>query len=183
MTLSSALCRPTSSRRQRRLPSLSKRPDEWSPPVRSKMTWFFLRVSGRARSVLRSMTHLLSISGYACLIESIDVLPQTPQLEEMAPKRLDWISSRGIESLKRIRIVFSGLVESLQRLISLKSLLERAMPSVTMNPAASSSSCPGVRMVTTKGSLPIRISRGSSIATSSLIVLALPSAWRRTTAL
>ena len=44
------------------------------------------------------MTHLLSISGYACLIESIDVLPQTPQLEEMAPKRLDWISSRGIEA-------------------------------------------------------------------------------------
>ena len=37
-------------------------------------------------------------------------------------------------------------------------------PSVTQNPSASSSSCPGVRMVTATGSPPTRISSGSSTA-------------------
>src|SRR6187551_1608743 len=41
------------------------------------------------------------------------------------------------------------------------------MPSVTQNPSASSSSWPGVRIVTATGSPPIRISRGSSTATTS----------------
>ena len=41
---------------------------------------------------------------------------------------------------------------------------------MTQNPSASSSSCPGVRIVTATGSPPIRISSGSSTATTSVSV-------------
>ena len=41
-------------------------------------------------------------------------------------------------------------------------------PSVRQKPSASSSSCPGVRIVTATGSPPIRISSGSSTATTSV---------------
>src|SRR5688572_20963600 len=44
------------------------------------------------------------------------------------------------------------------------------MPSERRNPSASSSSCPGVRIVTATGSPPIRISSGSSTATTSVSV-------------
>src|SRR3954447_10739954 len=52
------------------------------------------------------------------------------------------------------------------------------MPSDTQNPSASSSSWPGVRIVTATGAPPMRISSGSSTATASRSVA---PAGRRTT--
>ena len=94
--------------------------------------------------------------------------PHKPQLVEMVPKRcaVAGLNFTFGESVT-LRMLPSD-AGSWQGAISLRSVRARTMPSERRKPAASSSSLPGVRMVTAIGSWAIRISNGSSIVTSSV---------------
>ena len=86
--------------------------------------------------------------------------PQTPHDDEV--KKLRW-SRAGSKPGASTSTVFAA-----------RSSGSRAdagrSPSERQKPSASSSSCPGVRIVTATGRPPIRISSGSSTATRSLSV-------------
>ena len=84
ITLSRALWRPTSSRRQINFPSRSNKPDECRPPVRSKTTCFSRSRSGSSKSNRLFTFNLLSIAENEHPIASIEVFPQMPQLEDTA---------------------------------------------------------------------------------------------------
>ena len=85
ISLSRALCRPTSSRRHSRLPSASNRAAACRPPVRSKTA-----CAARSASGSRWMTAASTTGRPAgrrlrqqTRTASSDVLPHTPQLDEV----------------------------------------------------------------------------------------------------
>ncbi len=99
----------------------------------------------------------------------IVAFPQIPQLDELKTCRLNFVASKrggiGQSDLNDIVRSVSSVVR--QEVISKISDRFRTMPSVRANPAASSRSCPGVRMTTAMLRPSTRISSGSSTATSS----------------
>jgi len=115
-----------------------------------------------------------SIAGKLCRIASILVLPQSPQLLEIVPKR--WAEfSFNCTPLARSTITLLSPSREI-RAIALRSC---TIASETRKPAASSSSCPGVRIVVARVLPPIRISSGSSIVRSSRKYSSEPSCLRR----
>src|SRR6266496_157679 len=101
-------------------------------------------------------------SGKFCRMASMLDLPQIPQLLEIVPKRCTEFSFTFTPAARSTITTLSRVSE-----IPAISRGSRTIASETRNPAASSSSCPGVRMVVAKVFRPIRISSGSSIVRSS----------------
>ena len=103
-------------------------------------------------------------------IESMLVLPHTPQLELMTKLRLRRARSpsAGTFSTMSMALGSGAPLRPRTRRISPSSLASFIKPSANRNPAASSSSWPGVRMVSVKRRPASRISSGSSTASCSI---------------
>ena len=170
MTLSTALCRPTSSRTTTRVPSASNSPAACSPPVLPKPGCCSASRSGSESTVSRSS--VTGGAGAAAASTSWTVsVPHTPQAE---------LTSRavGIASGGAARSTVTTLNSSSAVRVSSVQYFTPAMSdgvvtrSCTSHPAASSKSWPGVRIVTATRSAgewgaATRISSGSSVATRS----------------
>ncbi len=175
ITLSTALWRPISSRAIFNSPFTSKMPAAWIPPVRAKSlcaSRSFLGSESNVSMWIRAFTDL--IAEKFCRMASMLVLPQIPQLLEIVPKRCTEFSFTFTPGARLTITTLSRVSE-----IPAISRDSRTIASETRNPAASSSSCPGVRMVVAKVFRPIRISSGSSIVRSSCEYSSDPSFFRR----
>src|SRR5713101_510875 len=162
-TLSTALWRPTSSRSAAISPRVSNSPAACKPPVRPKIACASRRLSGRRHSTCGSSRRFgLGGSMPRTRTCSMVALPQMPQLD--AAKKFRCVCSRlsaaspsssTWTTLPRSRSPSPALCSS-ERICS----RSRISPSVKRNPAASSRSWPGVRMVTVSGTC----QRGSAAA-------------------
>jgi hypothetical protein len=177
-TLSTALCRPTSSRTTTGVPSTSKSPAACRPPVLPKPGWCSRSRSGRSSTVVRSRETGEDWPAAAMMFWTESV-PHTPQAE--LTSRAVGSASGGVARSTVTTLNSSSSVS----VVSVQYRTARippgvVKPSCTSQPAASSKSCPGVRMVTATrwagrpGAL-TRISRGSSVATRSSWSRRLPS--------
>ena len=171
-SLSSALCRPTSSRIAISSPFGAKRPAACSPPVSSNAFWAARSRSGSARITARATTGPSGRGSDRRATSSIDALPQIPH-DAVATKcrSATFESSNGRES--RTTIVSSGWLSDPGSPPAVEMTSGPSMsPSVRRKPTASSSSKPGVRIVTATatGSCcgpAARISSGASPTTRS----------------
>ena len=171
-TLSSALCRPTSSRRTSSSPVGLKSAAACSPPVSSNARWAARRRSGRARTIERATTGPSGIGSERIATSSREALPQIPH-DAVATKcrsaTLDASNAR-----ERWTVTWSSgwFIDSGSPVVVRITSGPSIRPSVRRKPIASSSSKPGVRIVTATatGSWPgpaARISSGSSPTTRS----------------
>ena len=78
ITLSIALCRPTSSRAQTSAPAGVKSPVAWSPPVEANAAWASRSLPGRVATTALPIVSVLSTGGASTAIASSAPLPQTP---------------------------------------------------------------------------------------------------------
>jgi hypothetical protein len=83
ITLSTALCRPTSSRSTSRSPAAENRPAACRPPVRSKVRWAARSRSGRSASVRAGTVSSSAETSNRDRVRTASMLafPQTPQEE------------------------------------------------------------------------------------------------------
>ena len=171
-SLSSALCRPTSSRSARSSPFGVNSPDAWRPPVSSNAFWAARSRSGRASSTRRSTIGPSGMGSERTATSSSEALPQIPQ-DAVATKCRSGTTLASNGRARRTVIRSSGWFISLGSPVSNRRISGPSIrPSVFRKPAASSSSKPGVRIViaTATGSWPgpaARISSGSSPTTRS----------------
>jgi hypothetical protein len=100
--------------------------------------------------------------GNDCRTASIVALLQTPQLDELKTLR---VSFAGLNAVGSFSVTFTTCPSSAPHcVISKMSAVDRTKFSVRRNPAASSRSCPGVRITTATLWPSTRISSGSSAA-------------------
>ena len=167
-TLSSALCRPTSSRTHNGSPTAEKSPVACRPPVTANAACASRSRSGSDPTSDIGSRSCDSTRGASTSTASSAPLPQTPHDDEVKKLRC---SSSGSNPGASTSTVFAAR--------SSGSRASRGCsPSERQKPSASSSSCPGVRIVTATGRPAIRISSGSSTATRSGSVV--PAGSRRT---
>ena len=165
-TLSTALCRPTSSRTASSPPPASNSPAACRPPVRSNARCAARRAPGRPRIVARSTVGPASTGPQRTATWSSVALPQTPQLDVAKKFRRNDEPSNGRESAT------CATPPRARQSASTTASSGPISPSVRRKPTASSRSAPGVRIVTATlvGPWPgpeARISNGSSTATQS----------------
>ena len=98
------------------------------------------------------MVGAVSIGGNCSITASIVALPQIPQLDELKTWRLNFAGSKRMGSVRAMLTTLSaGRSVVRQEVISKISFDSRTIPSVRAKPAASSLSCPGVRITTATG--------------------------------
>jgi hypothetical protein len=178
--LSTALCRPTSSRMASSRPSAVNSPAACSPPVDSNTRCAARSSSGspastsgvtRAWSAARSKREATASS-------SMLALPHTPHaLVVMKLRRSPAATARPGRSVTSAMLPIPSWPAWPQRwpsqiMIPAMSSGSATTPSLTRNPAARSMSSPGVRMVSASASPPTRMPSGSSAASRSARVAA-----------
>ena len=148
MSLSRALWRPTSSRRAMSSPAGVNRPAACSPPVSSNARCAARNRSGSARTMVRGTTGPGGSGSTRNATSSIDALPQIPHdAVAMKWRSATFESSNG--RVSRTRIVSSGWLSAAGSPELVEAISDPSMrPSVRRKPTASSSSWPGVRIVT-----------------------------------
>ncbi len=188
ISLSTALCRPMSSRTSSSSPSGENNAAACRPPVRSNT-----RCSARSRSgstVSRSgptRTGGESAIGHRAVVRTASrpALPHSPHDDVVYTLRSSVMSGTGTPGVSRTSTtLYVGepppSVAPAQYTMFATSSARPTTPSLTRNPAASAKSSPGVRMVTASG-LPLsRISSGSSATRVSVRALGAPSLIRST---
>ena len=173
-TLSTALCRPTSSRTCSRSPDAVARPAAWTPPVRSKTGCCWRRTSGSPATTSAERESGSPATAYRLLVRtaSTEAEPQTPHALVMPCVR-----SRGARcsTAPGARVTSTTLKvgeplssRSVQCMSVATSSAPWSRPSVSRCPIARSKSSPGVRIVVVSEVLSTRISSGSSTATVSV---------------
>ncbi len=174
-TLSTALCRPTSSRSINSSPAGVNRPAAWTPPVFSKSFCCSSRIPG---SAARTAASIIGCSAAAVIEKCEDLCTASMEAVPQIPHALDVVTCRcaagagGVTSGRscasttlKVCLPFSSSPAQKRREISCSG--SWMMPSDSRNPATKSKSSPGVRIVTLKDSCPSRISSGSSTASAS----------------
>jgi hypothetical protein len=181
--LSTALCLPTSSRTAISSPEPVNSPAACSPPVREKTRWASRSRSGsdaRTDGANRVASEPTAACGVAQMSSTL-VLPQTPHaLVVMKLRRAPGRTS--MPGASETSAMFPGPSWSpwpqevpSQSLISKISAGERTTASLTRNPAASSMSSPGVRMVMVSAVPSTRMPSGSSAASKSARAVTPPA--------
>src|SRR6266851_1077177 len=178
-TLSTALCRPTSSRSASSVPSGVNRPAACRPPVRLNTRCASLSRSGSPASTAgETRTGSAATSKVDRVrIASMLSLPHTPHALVVRKFR----PAPGPVASVRPGLRVTAATFSSHMRISSTSASRESRPSVNKNPAARSMSSPGVRIVTVSGSPSTRISSGSSAARRSARCSAAPDTVTRST--
>ncbi len=151
MTLSTALWRPTSSRRGEELLRRGRRPRRRGG-LRSGRTWPGRRGASRAAAENFGRNPGVRLTGGNCpRIASIEPLPQSPH-EELVRRirRARSSASPEADAARTMTTLPSSSGERTSRQCSSRTISSgrRTMPSARSQPAASSKSWPGVRIVT-----------------------------------
>src|SRR5690242_1074704 len=169
-SLSTALCRPTSSRVATSDPSAVNSPAACSPPVTSNRPWADRNASGSPYS---TSTGTVTSSATRCSPRSCsassDAEPHTPQALDTIPERTG-ASSAG-PSVSTVTTLNFWSARSTSAQYETWCGTPGRRPSACRNPVASSKSWPGVRIVTAtvcvRPPAESRISSGSSVTTLS----------------